>query len=73
MHRSANDKPEEPWYRQGWPWFLIAFPAIAVVAGIATLVIGAEILVQGAVAGGYALVGAILTRWLPEPGASVEH
>ena len=39
MHRSANDKPEEPWYRQGWPWFLIAFPAIAVVAGIATLVI----------------------------------
>ncbi len=30
-------------------------------------------LVGAAVAGGYALVGAILTRWLPEPGASVEH
>jgi len=25
-----------PWYRQGWPWFLISLPAIAVVAGIAT-------------------------------------
>jgi MFS family permease len=30
-------------------------------------------LVGAAVAGGYALVGAILTRWLPEPGTAVEH
>jgi MFS family permease len=30
-------------------------------------------LVGAAVAGGYALVGAILTHWLPEPDASVEH
>ncbi|MCU7960798.1 MAG: FixH family protein [gamma proteobacterium symbiont of Bathyaustriella thionipta] len=29
----------EPWYRQFWPWFLIFFPAAAVVAGIATLII----------------------------------
>lgn len=28
-----------PWYRQFWPWFLIALPAAVVVAGIATLVI----------------------------------
>jgi len=28
-----------PWYRQFWPWFVIALPAISVVAGIATLVI----------------------------------
>lgn len=28
-----------PWYRQFWPWFIIALPAISVVAGIATLVI----------------------------------
>lgn len=25
-----------PWYRQGWPWFIISFPLIAVVAGITT-------------------------------------
>ena len=31
--------PVTPWYRQGWPWFLMAFPATAVVAGIATIVI----------------------------------
>ena len=29
----------EPWYRQFWPWFLIFFPATAVVAGIITLII----------------------------------
>ncbi len=28
-----------PWYRQFWPWFIMAFPASAVVAGIATVVI----------------------------------
>jgi hypothetical protein len=28
-----------PWYKQFWPWFLIAFPATAVIAGIATVLI----------------------------------
>lgn len=28
-----------PWYKQFWPWFLIAFPAMAVLAGIATIII----------------------------------
>jgi hypothetical protein len=28
-----------PWYRQFWPWFLIALPTAAVVASIASLVI----------------------------------
>jgi hypothetical protein len=29
----------EPWYRQGWPWFLFGLPAVVVIAGIATLII----------------------------------
>jgi len=42
----------KPWYRQFWPWFIIALPASAVVAGLTTvwislqttdsLVVGAE-------------------------------
>lgn len=31
-----------PWFKQFWPWFLIAFPAIAVVAGFATLYFAIE-------------------------------
>lgn len=32
--------PEEtPWYRQFWPWVLIALPSTAVIAGIATVLI----------------------------------
>jgi hypothetical protein len=27
----------EPWYRQFWPWFIIALPASAVVAGLTTV------------------------------------
>lgn len=31
-----------PWYKQFWPWFLISFPAIAVVAGIATIILAVK-------------------------------
>ena len=27
----------KPWYRQFWPWFIIAIPAFAVVAGLTTV------------------------------------
>jgi hypothetical protein len=37
MNQTLNNVDNEPWYLQGWPWFLIAFPAIAVVAGFVTL------------------------------------
>lgn len=33
------EKSPTPWYRQGWPWFLIALPATAVIAGTITAVI----------------------------------
>ena len=29
----------KPWYRQFWPWFIIALPATVVVAGLSTLYI----------------------------------
>lgn len=28
---------EPPWYRQFWPWFIIALPAAAVAGGLLTL------------------------------------
>jgi len=35
--------PETPaWYRQGWPWFLIALPASAVFGGIATFILALQ-------------------------------
>lgn len=35
-------KPIPRWYKQFWPWFLISFPAIAVVAGIATIILAVK-------------------------------
>ena len=32
-----NDTDTQPWYRQFWPWFLIALPASAVVASLYTV------------------------------------
>jgi len=38
--RSSTTEPAAaPWYRQFWPWFLIALPSLAVVASLASLVI----------------------------------
>lgn len=31
-----------PWYRQFWPWFIIALPLTAVIASITTLIIAAH-------------------------------
>ena len=48
-------------------WLTLTFAAATPPDPVRIAVVGA------AVAGGYALLGAILTAWLPEPGASVEH
>lgn len=40
----------EPWYKQGWPWALIAIPFFTIIAGIATIIISfntEDSLVQG--------------------------
>ena len=34
---SVKERVTPPWYRQFWPWFLIALPATVVVAGFFTL------------------------------------
>jgi len=40
---TSNEKyVEKKWYLQFWPWFLISFPAIAVIAGIITIIIAVK-------------------------------
>ena len=33
----SGKTPEPPWYRQFWPWFIIALPASAVIASLISL------------------------------------
>lgn len=42
MSTVLTPKSTVPWYRQGWPWFLIALPAASVVAGVITLIIAIQ-------------------------------
>lgn len=35
--KDSSVEASKPWYRQFWPWFLIALPATSVVAGLTTL------------------------------------
>lgn len=39
---SLSPSPPPPWYKQFWPWFLMFFPAAAVVAGIITIIIAVK-------------------------------
>ncbi len=34
-----NNLDTEPWYKQGWPWALIAIPLLTVIAGVITFYI----------------------------------
>ena len=42
MKPDALTSKAAPWYREPWPWILIALPLSAVIAGIATLIIAIE-------------------------------
>ena len=42
MAYTAVENNPPPWYRQFWPWALIALPATAVIASIATLIIAMQ-------------------------------
>jgi len=37
MNKQLTDTDIEPWYKQGWPWALIAIPALTIIAGIITI------------------------------------
>ena len=39
---AANPATPNPWYRQPWPWLLMAGPAIVVVAGFITLALAIQ-------------------------------
>lgn len=39
MPSPQNNASSRPWYRQFWPWFIMALPASAVVAGLTTVAI----------------------------------
>ena len=63
---------DAPWYRQPWPWFLIAGPLTVVVACMATTVIAVRS-DDGVVAGDYYKRGLLVNQRLPKDGAVTPH
>ncbi len=59
----ANHIDRKPWYREPWPWLLVAFPLTAVVAGTATLIIALRT-DDGLVANDYYKEGLAINRQL---------
>jgi uncharacterized protein len=42
MNKHLPREDSKPWYQQFWPWFLIALPAIVVIAGVNMVFIASE-------------------------------
>ncbi len=40
--KSTEQETVKPWYRQFWPWFIIALPLSAVIASIATVMVAVD-------------------------------
>ena len=61
----TNDESSKAWYKQFWPWFLIALPASAVVASMTTIVIASRN-IDGMVVDNYYKEGLAINRKLDQ-------
>ncbi|MFZ1910379.1 MAG: FixH family protein, partial [Burkholderiales bacterium] len=68
MHHAAHEKGK-PWYREPWPWLLIAGPAAVVVASFYTLYL-AIVSADGLVDGDYYKDGLAINRVLAREDAA---
>lgn len=59
----------KPWYREPWPWFLISLPAMAVIAGLATVWIAYQS-ADGLVVGDYYKAGLAINQTLARDDAA---
>ena len=59
----------KPWYREPWPWFLISLPAIAVIAGLATVWVAYRS-ADGLVVGAYYRAGLAVNQTLAREDAA---
>ncbi len=57
MEMNSQTLDNQPWYRQGWPWFLFGLPAVSVVVGVALYMIANNWHVDSIVYGDYAKDG----------------
>ena len=67
----ANKYESRPWYRQFWPWFLIAIPLFAVITGLFTVVI-ATVTSDGLVVDDYYKRGLSINRVLARDQQAAE-
>ena len=53
MEMNSQTLDNQPWYQQGWPWFLFGLPALSVVVGITLYIIANTFHVDSIVSGDY--------------------
>jgi hypothetical protein len=42
MHKTHKNTDSKPWFKQFWPWFLIALPGSVVIASMFTISLAIE-------------------------------
>lgn len=72
MKSPRSSSPANSWYREPWPWIIIAGPLTVVIACMATTVIAVRS-DDGMVAGDYYKRGLLVNQQLPKGGVVTAH
>lgn len=61
----STDLDTKPWYREPWPWILMAGPALAIVGCIITIVLAVQNFSDQAIHDGGLKRGLVVTKTTP--------
>lgn len=72
MQRSSAAEPEsgKPWWREPWPWILMAGPAAAIVGCIITIVLAVQNFGDQAITDGGVKRGLVVSKQVQAPPPS---
>lgn len=64
---AASDLDSGPWWREPWPWILMAGPALAIIGCIITIVLAMQSFSDQAIDDGGVKQGLVVTKQIEKP------
>lgn len=68
--QTASDLDSGPWWREPWPWILMAGPALAIIGCIITIVLAVQSYSDQAIDDGGVKRGLVVSKQVEEPASA---
>lgn len=69
-HKTASDLDSGPWWREPWPWILMAGPALAIIGCIITIVLAMQNFSDQAINDGGVKRGLVVSKQIEQPASA---